>query len=49
MVIQASVVQIDGSTDSDLIIRVPKKKLTAYKKLFDKKGQSKDTKIQGVA
>ena len=36
-------------TDSDLVIRVPKKKLTAYKKLFDKKGQSKDTKIQGVA
>lgn len=36
-------------TDSDLIIRVPKKKLTAYKKLFNKKGQSKDTKIQVIA
>ena len=38
-----------SGTDSDLVIRVPKKKLTAYKKLFDNKGQSKDTKIQGVA
>lgn len=36
-------------TDSDLVIRVPKKKLTAYKKLFNNKGQSKDTKVQGVA
>ena len=38
-----------SGTDTDLVIRVPKKKLTAYKKLFDNKGQSKDTKIQGVA